>query len=262
MKPKPRVVRNASSVGAALPRSLDELARIPGGPFALIEQAERQAGDAEARFWLDVLEHHVAQALAKGVTGDDLMLSAIVHGWLKSLRQRLGVGRRLRRSGLRPVSGCGDCGRAGLGGEPYGRSARRSGRLLRVPTINLDDDELAAVIATVRRVIEDDRFPRAPRLDPLRALAKLEPATKAAASQNREAGGAITGGAFDDGAVEGGLAGGLLRTCFSDGKAGRAEWKDSGTWSTSMAQRPRIDLPDSRQQGSRFAPCERTQPQP
>ena len=91
MKPKPRVVRNASSVGAALPRSLDELARIPGGPFALIEQAERQAGDAEARFWLDVLEHHVAQALAKGVTGDDLMLSAIVHGWLKSLRQRLGI---------------------------------------------------------------------------------------------------------------------------------------------------------------------------
>ena len=49
-----------------------------------------------------------------------------------------------------------------------------------MPTINLDDDELAAVIAAVRRVIEDDRFPRAPRLDPLRAaLAKLEPATKA-----------------------------------------------------------------------------------
>ena len=91
MKPKRGVVRNASSVEAALPKSLDELARIPGGPFALIEQAEQQAGDAEARFWLDVLEHHVAKALAEGVTGDDLMLSAIVHGWLKSLRLRLGV---------------------------------------------------------------------------------------------------------------------------------------------------------------------------
>ena len=43
MKPK-GAVRNASSVEAALPRSLDELARIAGGPFALIEQAEQQAG--------------------------------------------------------------------------------------------------------------------------------------------------------------------------------------------------------------------------
>ena len=43
-----------------------------------------------------------------------------------------------------------------------------------MPTINLDDDELAAVIATLRRVIEEDPFARAPRLDPLRAaLAKL-----------------------------------------------------------------------------------------
>ena len=46
-----------------------------------------------------------------------------------------------------------------------------------MPTINLDDDELAAVTAAVRRAIETDRYPRAPRLDPLRAaLAKLEPA--------------------------------------------------------------------------------------
>jgi NYN domain len=46
-----------------------------------------------------------------------------------------------------------------------------------MPTINLIDDELAAVTA-VRRVIETDRFPRAPRLDPRRsALAKLDPAT-------------------------------------------------------------------------------------
>ena len=47
-----------------------------------------------------------------------------------------------------------------------------------VPTIDLTDDELAAVTAAVRRTIETDRFPRAPRLDPLRsALTKLEPAT-------------------------------------------------------------------------------------
>jgi hypothetical protein len=47
-----------------------------------------------------------------------------------------------------------------------------------MPTIDLTDDELAAVTAAIRRAIEDDRFPRAPRLDPLRsALAKLEPAT-------------------------------------------------------------------------------------
>jgi hypothetical protein len=34
------------------------------------------------------------------------------------------------------------------------------------------------VTAAIRRAIEEDRFPRAPRLDPLRsALAKLDPAT-------------------------------------------------------------------------------------
>ena len=38
-----------------------------------------------------------------------------------------------------------------------------------MPTINLTDDELAAVTAAIRRAIEDDRFPHAPRLDPLRA---------------------------------------------------------------------------------------------
>jgi hypothetical protein len=46
-----------------------------------------------------------------------------------------------------------------------------------MPTIDLTDNEYAAVTA-VRRAIEDDRFPRAPRLDPLRAaLARLEAAT-------------------------------------------------------------------------------------
>ena len=44
-----------------------------------------------------------------------------------------------------------------------------------MPTIDLPDDELAAVTAAIRDVIEDDRFPHAPRLDPLRAaLGKIE----------------------------------------------------------------------------------------
>ena len=55
-----------------------------------------------------------------------------------------------------------------------------------MPTINLDDDKLAAVIAVLRRAIEDDRFPRAPCLDPLReALAKLEAAPGARTDQLR-----------------------------------------------------------------------------
>ena len=46
-----------------------------------------------------------------------------------------------------------------------------------MPTIDLTDDELAAVTAAIRDVIEDDRYPRAPRLDPLRAaLARFEAA--------------------------------------------------------------------------------------
>ena len=55
-----------------------------------------------------------------------------------------------------------------------------------VPTIDLTDAELAAVTAAIRRAIEDDRFPRAPRLDPLRsALAKLPLGDGAAQSQPR-----------------------------------------------------------------------------
>ena len=47
------------------------------------------------------------------------------------------------------------------------------------PTISLTDDELAAVTAALRRLIEDDRFPHAPRLDPLRAaLGKFETAAE------------------------------------------------------------------------------------
>ena len=46
-----------------------------------------------------------------------------------------------------------------------------------VPTINLADDEFAATAAAIRRAIKDDRFPHAPRLDPLpAALGKFEAA--------------------------------------------------------------------------------------
>jgi uncharacterized membrane protein YccC len=38
-----------------------------------------------------------------------------------------------------------------------------------MPTIDLTDDELAAVTAAIRRLIDEDRFPHAPRLDPLRS---------------------------------------------------------------------------------------------
>jgi hypothetical protein len=60
-----------------------------------------------------------------------------------------------------------------------------------VPTIDLPADELAAVTAAIRGLIEDDRYPHAPRLDPLRAaLARLEAAAEpdalAAKSSNFE----------------------------------------------------------------------------
>jgi hypothetical protein len=46
-----------------------------------------------------------------------------------------------------------------------------------MPTIELPDDELAAVITSLRGAIEGDRYPRAPRLDALRAaLARFEAA--------------------------------------------------------------------------------------
>ena len=69
-----------------------------------------------------------------------------------------------------------------------------------VPTIDLRDDELAAVTATVGRAIEGDRYPRAPRLDPLRSALGARQARSGdsveanpAASQSRQAGAAITG---------------------------------------------------------------------
>jgi hypothetical protein len=46
-----------------------------------------------------------------------------------------------------------------------------------MPTIDLTDAQHAALTALIRRAIEEDHFPLARRLDPLRsALAKLDPA--------------------------------------------------------------------------------------
>jgi len=43
-------------------------------------------------------------------------------------------------------------------------------------TLDLTDDEAAALARVLRRVIDDDRFPHSPRMAPLRAiLGKLEP---------------------------------------------------------------------------------------
>ena len=48
-----------------------------------------------------------------------------------------------------------------------------------MPTIDLPADELAAVIASIRGVIADDKYPLSPRLVPLRAaLGRLEAASE------------------------------------------------------------------------------------
>jgi hypothetical protein len=47
-----------------------------------------------------------------------------------------------------------------------------------MPTPDLTDEEHAAVIAALRKLIDQDRFPLSPRLKPLKsALAKLDPPT-------------------------------------------------------------------------------------
>jgi hypothetical protein len=48
-----------------------------------------------------------------------------------------------------------------------------------MPIIDLPADELTAAAAAIRGVIEGDRYPHAPRLDPLRAaLGKFEAAAE------------------------------------------------------------------------------------
>ena len=47
-----------------------------------------------------------------------------------------------------------------------------------MPTLDLDDDELAAVIAALKEKLDRDKYPRAPRLEPFpKALAKLDPSS-------------------------------------------------------------------------------------
>jgi hypothetical protein len=47
-----------------------------------------------------------------------------------------------------------------------------------MPTIDLDDDELAAVISALKETLNRDRYHLARRLEPFRrALAKLDPAS-------------------------------------------------------------------------------------
>jgi hypothetical protein len=47
-----------------------------------------------------------------------------------------------------------------------------------MPTIDLDDDELAAVISALKETLNRDRYHLAPRLEPFRrALARLDPAS-------------------------------------------------------------------------------------
>jgi hypothetical protein len=55
-----------------------------------------------------------------------------------------------------------------------------------VPVIDLPDDELAALTKALRRLIEDDKYPHAPRLDPLRAaLARLQAAANPTPDPNK-----------------------------------------------------------------------------
>jgi hypothetical protein len=57
-----------------------------------------------------------------------------------------------------------------------------------VPTIDLTDAEMAAVTAAIRRTLEDNHYPHAPRLVPLdTALAKFDEATAAEADLRTEA---------------------------------------------------------------------------
>jgi hypothetical protein len=64
-----------------------------------------------------------------------------------------------------------------------------------MPIIDLPADELAAVTAAIRRLIEDDKYPHAPRLDPLRAaLARLDAAQVANDSLSKNGQSASTNG--------------------------------------------------------------------
>jgi hypothetical protein len=47
-----------------------------------------------------------------------------------------------------------------------------------MPTIDLTDEELVVLLAAARKALDDDPFPRSPRLNPLKSvLAKLDPSS-------------------------------------------------------------------------------------
>ena len=87
MKAKRRYVRNVRDKSLALPTTLEDLIR-QGGPLTCIQEVERQAGDAEARFWLGVLE---VLAPPSGEDMRTLMMFETVQMWVKTMRRRLGI---------------------------------------------------------------------------------------------------------------------------------------------------------------------------
>ena len=135
MKPKRRPTdspRNVTVEAEALLWSIKDLLD-QGGVNAKIRQAEKQAGDDEAKFWLGILEERLAQM----PTWDDrggAILTAIAQGWIKSLRKRLGIRptpetirvqtrERVRRHRQGPAAGQGLQGhrRQGAGAEDLPR---------------------------------------------------------------------------------------------------------------------------------------------
>jgi hypothetical protein len=69
-----------------IPITIEELFAA-GGPQALIREAEKRAGDGEARFWLSVLE-----TVGPRLEGaENLLLPVMVQAEIRSLRKRLGL---------------------------------------------------------------------------------------------------------------------------------------------------------------------------
>ena len=92
-----------------------------------------------------------------------------------------------------------------------------------MPTIDLPSDELAAVTAAIRRVIEDDRYPHAPRLDPLRAaLARLDVASKHPRNRRPRQPKPTMGRGNSKKAGRDGNRPGLVRSCSALGPAASA----------------------------------------
>ena len=70
-------------LGVLPPMTVEDLLEA-GGPVAFIAEAERKAGDAAARFWLNILE----QARPKLDAGDSLA-AGLVDSWIQALPRRL-----------------------------------------------------------------------------------------------------------------------------------------------------------------------------